>query len=199
LNIKGKTKDTIKARIDLMNMAIRKELHPIMDGDKVQILVACYTLNSDAKAALCKMFKELKSPNGYLSNISRCVKDNGKKNSCLKSYDHHVFIEQLLPFAIRGFLPKNVFEPLIVLSMFFQNLSAKNITQEELDILERQIPYTLCKLEMVFPPAFFDIMVHLVIHLAADCRSCTISMDVPNREVRYLFSKCFFILLEYIN
>ena len=171
LNIKGKTKDTIKARIDLMNMGIKKELHPIVDGDKVQIPVACYTLNSDAKATLCKMFEELNSPDGYLSNISRCVIDNGTKISCLRSHDyHHVFIEQLLPFAICGFLPKNVFEPLIQLCMFFWNLCVKNITQEELDILERQILYTLCKLEMVFPPIFFDIMVHLVINLAAEVK-----------------------------
>ena len=31
--------------------------------------------------------------------------------------------------------------------------------------IEAQIPITLCKLEKVFPP-FFDVMVHLPIHLA---------------------------------
>ena len=93
-----------------------------------------------------------------------------EKNSCLKSHDHHVFIEQLLPFAIWGFLPKNVYEPLIELSMFFPNLRAKSLTREELDILQRQIPYTLSKLEMVFPPTFFDIRVHLVIHLAVEAK-----------------------------
>ena len=98
------------------------------------------------------------------------MKDNGKKIYCLKGHDHHVFINQFLPFAIRGFLLKNVYEPLIELSMFFWNLREKSLTQEELDILQRQIPYTLRKLEMVFPPAFFDIMVHLVIHLAVEAK-----------------------------
>ena len=149
-------------------MGIRKELNPTVDGDEVQIPTVCYILSSDAKAALCKMFAELKSPDEYLPNISRCV--NRKKTSCLKSHDHHVFIEQLLPFAIWGFLPKNVYEPLIELSMFFRSLCAKGVTQEELDILQRQIPYTLSKLEMVFPPTFFDIMVHLVIHLAVEAK-----------------------------
>ena len=51
-------------------MGIRKESHPTVDGDKVKILIACYALNSDSKAALCKILKELKSPYGYLSNIS---------------------------------------------------------------------------------------------------------------------------------
>ncbi|KAL8151447.1 hypothetical protein V2J09_021255 [Rumex salicifolius] len=68
------------------------------------------------------MFSKIKSPDGYLSNISRCVKDNGKKISSMKSHDHHVFLEQLLPLATRGFLPKQVYEPLVELSSFFRNL-----------------------------------------------------------------------------
>uniref|UniRef100_A0A803MV00 DUF4218 domain-containing protein n=1 Tax=Chenopodium quinoa TaxID=63459 RepID=A0A803MV00_CHEQI len=108
LTVDGKSKDTTKARIDLMKMKVRSELHPILDGDKVRVPVACYSLSSSAKAAICDMFTKIKSPDGYLSNISRCVKDNGKKISCLKSHDHRVFIEQLLPLVTRGFLPKYI-------------------------------------------------------------------------------------------
>lgn len=125
MNINGKTKDTIKAQIHLMNMGIRDELHLSLDGDKVRIPVASYTLNSNAKAAICEMFAGIKFPDGYLSNISRCVKENGKKISCMKSHDHHVFIEQLLPLAARGFLPNNVYEPLVELSIFFSETFAQ--------------------------------------------------------------------------
>ena len=31
--------------------------------------------------------------------------------------------------------------------------------------LKRDIPHILCKLEKIFPPAFFEVMVHLVVHL----------------------------------
>ena len=54
-------------------MGIRKELNPTVDGDEVQIPTVRYILSSAAKAALCKMFAELKSPDEYLPNISRCV------------------------------------------------------------------------------------------------------------------------------
>uniref|UniRef100_A0A803NDN4 DUF4216 domain-containing protein n=1 Tax=Chenopodium quinoa TaxID=63459 RepID=A0A803NDN4_CHEQI len=74
LNIKGKTKDTIKARIDLMKMGIRNDLHPILEGDKVRVPVASYTLNSNAKAAICDMFASIKSPDGYMSNLSRYLR-----------------------------------------------------------------------------------------------------------------------------
>ncbi|KAL8160180.1 hypothetical protein V2J09_001717 [Rumex salicifolius] len=77
------------------------------------------------------MFSKIKSPDGYLSNISRCVKDNGKKTSSMKSHDHHVFLEQLLPLATRGFLPKQVYEPLVELSSFFRNLEHKMELQGE--------------------------------------------------------------------
>jgi hypothetical protein len=31
--------------------------------------------------------------------------------------------------------------------------------------LKGEIPLILCKLEKIFPPAFFDVMVHLCVHL----------------------------------
>ena len=31
--------------------------------------------------------------------------------------------------------------------------------------LKQDIPLILCKLEKIFPPAFFDVMVHLAVHL----------------------------------
>ena len=39
-----------------------------------------------------------------------------------------------------------------------------------LHLLEKTIVLTLCKLEKLFPPSFFDIMVHLPIHLANEAK-----------------------------
>ena len=36
--------------------------------------------------------------------------------------------------------------------------------------MEKQIALTLCKLEMIFPPSFFDIMVHLLVHLPEEAK-----------------------------
>lgn len=73
MNNKGKIKDTIKARMDLMQIRVRSELHPIVDGDKLRVSIACYSLSSIVKAVICDMFAKLKSPDGYLSNIYHCV------------------------------------------------------------------------------------------------------------------------------
>lgn len=42
----------------------------------------------------------------------------------MKSHDYHVFLQCLLPLIIRGYLPKEVREPLIELGVFFRELCA---------------------------------------------------------------------------
>ncbi|CAI0443875.1 unnamed protein product, partial [Linum tenue] len=36
--------------------------------------------------------------------------------------------------------------------------------------LEAQIALTLCQLERIFPLAFFDILIHLTVHLASEAK-----------------------------
>jgi len=38
--------------------------------------------------------------------------------------------------------------------------------------LENEAAIILCELEIYFPPAFFDIMVHLIIHLVREIKCC---------------------------
>ena len=40
----------------------------------------------------------------------------------------------------------------------------------DLEKLQEQIVFILCKLEKIFPLAFFDVMVHLAIHLPYEAR-----------------------------
>ncbi|XP_075659141.1 uncharacterized protein LOC142629026 [Castanea sativa] len=48
---------------------------------------------------------------------------------------------------------------------FFQDLCSRTLKRSELEKLEERIVLILCKLERFFPPAFFDVMVHLAVHL----------------------------------
>ena len=102
LNIEGKTKDNLNSRLDLQAMGIRKQLHPIEMGNKFILPTACYLLTVDEKKEFCKILKSIKVPDGYSSNISRCVQLNEKKVYGIKSHDCHVLMQQLLPLAIRG-------------------------------------------------------------------------------------------------
>ena len=170
LDIEGKTKDNLNARRDLKEMGIRKDLHPTQKDGKWFYSAACYTLSSEEKTKICKFLKSVKVPDGYSSNISRCVSVKECKINGLKSHDSHILLEQLLPMAMHGIVPNNVYDVITELNIFFRELCSKVLKKEALECLESQIVITLCKLERIFPPAFFDVMVHLTVHLATEAK-----------------------------
>ena len=110
LNVPGKTKDNNNSRLDLPALCFRIKLHIRNDG-KIPVLI--FRLSAEAKAALFKWVASyVKFSDGYVSNLSRCVDQQGQKFSGMKSHDCHVFMQRLLPFAFTELLPKNVHEAL---------------------------------------------------------------------------------------
>ncbi|XP_070041538.1 uncharacterized protein [Nicotiana tomentosiformis] len=73
-DMEGKTKDNLNARRDLKEMGIRKDLHPTQRDGKWCYPAACYSLSSDEKSKVCKFLKTIKVPDGYSSNLSRCIR-----------------------------------------------------------------------------------------------------------------------------
>ena len=113
LNIKGKTKDIFKARQDLEDMNIRKELHLIKRSDGKYVMPAtCYTLSKAERQGFCEFLKSVKFRDGYASNISRYASINDGKISGLKSHDCHVLYQRLLPIGIREYLKNEVSDAL---------------------------------------------------------------------------------------
>ncbi|XP_056847467.1 uncharacterized protein LOC130498122 [Raphanus sativus] len=163
LNVPGKTKDNKNSRLDLPALCSRIELHIRNDG---RIPVPIFRLSAEAKAALFKwVSSDVKFSDGYVSNLSRCVDHQGQKFSGMKSHDCHVFMQRLLPFAFAELLPKNVHEALAGIGAFFRDLSARTLTVDVIRQLDENIRILMCNLEKIFPPSFFDVMEHLVIHL----------------------------------
>jgi len=90
----------------------------------------------------------------------------------LKSHDCHVLMQQLLAMAIRDILPNKVRLAITRLSFFFNTICSKVVDPVKLDELENKVAIILYQLEMYFPPAFFDIMVHLIVHLIREIKCC---------------------------
>ncbi|KAI5313461.1 hypothetical protein L3X38_042637 [Prunus dulcis] len=73
LDIEGKTKDTIKARLDLERIGIRRGLWMNRDSDKARRDRAFFSMKPNDKKEFLKFVSSVKYLDGYASNITRCV------------------------------------------------------------------------------------------------------------------------------
>ena len=91
-----------------------------------------------------------------------------QKFSGMKSHDCYVMMTQIFPVAIRGIMDKHVRETIFGLCNFFDVISRKSITGKQISRVQEEIVVILCELEIYFPPTFFDIRVHLLVHIMDD-------------------------------
>ncbi|XP_024196087.1 uncharacterized protein LOC112199281 [Rosa chinensis] len=166
MDTEGKTKDSYKTRLDMEEMGIKSDLHPKCIDGVIKFRPAYYTFNIDERKGFCEFCSCTKLPDGMASNISNCVNIADSKIYGLKSHDCHIILQRLLPVALRGYLSKDVREVIIKLCLFFKELTSKTLRLDVLERLDKDIVVLLCKLELNFPPSFFNIMTHLPIHLA---------------------------------
>ncbi|XP_020269345.1 uncharacterized protein LOC109844641 [Asparagus officinalis] len=165
-----KSKDDLRARRDLAELNIRPELQAIDKGDgKFELPASCVTLLKDEVHNMCLFLKSVKTPDGYASNISANVHIEDRKILGLKTHDHHILLHQLLPVALRH-ADKELTMVVIEFCGFFKQLCSKVIDVREFEELEGRVANILCKIEILFPPSFFMVMVHLTIHLAYEAR-----------------------------
>ncbi|KAL9666810.1 hypothetical protein QQ045_001152 [Rhodiola kirilowii] len=68
--------------------------------------------------------------------------------------------------AKKGFFTKQDLGSCIRAMYFFRDICASALHTERMEHWQSNIVVTLCKLETIFPPSFFDSMEHLPIHLA---------------------------------
>jgi hypothetical protein len=100
LNIPGKSKDNVKARVDVEKLCDRKRLYmqaPTGHRKNWFKLHANFCLDSTQKKEAFKWLKYVVMfPDGYCSNISTGVNLSTGKVTRLKSHDYHLWIERLM-------------------------------------------------------------------------------------------------------
>ncbi|XP_057748109.1 uncharacterized protein LOC130967309 [Arachis stenosperma] len=165
LNDSDKSKDHLKARKDLQLMGIRRDLWPREDG---KYPTAIFSMSNSQKDVFLRTLKNVVFLDGHTSNISRCVDLHQRKLFGLKSHDNHTLMQHLLPIASRNVLPAPVLVVLADLSTFFRRLCSKSIDPQQLPLLQEHVVLTLCRMEAIFPPSFFTVMVHLTVHLVEE-------------------------------
>jgi len=90
----------------------------------------------------------------------------------LKSHNFHILMKRLLTMVIQDILPNKVRLAITRLCFFFNAICSKVLDPVKLDELENEAAIILCQLEMYFPPEFFEIMVHLIVHLVREIKCC---------------------------
>ncbi|KAJ0949660.1 hypothetical protein HanRHA438_Chr01g0041051 [Helianthus annuus] len=160
-----KSKDTHKARQDLEKMGIRENLWLTKNNNKVNQPHAPYSFTTDGREHFCEFIRGVRLPDGFGSNFKNKVLSNNSNITGLKSHDYHILMQRLLPIGVRAGVPTNVSTAITDLCTLFQKICARSLDVEDMYKQEKNVVNILCNLELVYPPAFFDIMVHLVLHL----------------------------------
>ncbi|XP_074265753.1 uncharacterized protein LOC141588197 [Silene latifolia] len=89
-----------------------------------------------------------------------------------RSFDRLVHGGKNVYLSLRGVLPNHVRGAITRLCYFFNAIFSKVVDSDTLSTLQRDIIITMCELEIFFPPSFFDIMQHLVVHLVREIKIC---------------------------
>jgi hypothetical protein len=98
-----------------------------------------YYLHKKQQQQVLSWMKELSFPNGYASNISRCVKEAQCKVLGMKSHDCHVFIQRLLPTVFRPYLLRPLWEALTELSIFVRDICTTNLNVQHMKLMYMNI------------------------------------------------------------
>ncbi|XP_010484854.1 PREDICTED: uncharacterized protein LOC104763136 [Camelina sativa] len=204
---RAKSKDGVKARKDLAEMGIRRNLHTQTRGKKIYLPPAAYWFSKDEKIRFCKRLAKFRGPDGYCANIANCVSLDPPVIIGLKSHDHHVLMQNLLPIALRGLLPKGPRVVITRLCNYFNRLCQRVIDPKKLITLVSEFVETMCQMERIFPPSLFDIMFHLPLHLGREARYMkTLKTYVKNfarteacMAEAYLAEECLAFCLEFLK
>ena len=166
--------DTIAVRKDMQECGVMEELHLVREGDSDQYLMphARYVLLPHEKRRVLETIKAVKVPSGHSANWDKLVNLEKGKLQFLKSHDWHVLLEEILPAAIRGSLAEGPRVAVIRLGHCFKMFCEKVIKVSELRTLQTYVAETFALLELHFPPAFWNVMEHLPLHLPRELYWC---------------------------
>ncbi|XP_013617615.1 PREDICTED: uncharacterized protein LOC106324140 [Brassica oleracea var. oleracea] len=143
-----KSKDGVKSRKNLEDMEIRNNLHVHLKGKRTYLPHAAYWLKKDEKKEnSARDLSLFRGPNGYSVNIASCVSVEPPTIGGLKSNDHHVLLQNLLPVALRGLLPDCPRIAVTRLCSFFNRLCQRVLDHENLISLETELIETMCQME----------------------------------------------------
>ena len=132
-----------------------------------------FSLTTLERKHLLDTLYELKVPTNYSSNLHRVVNYAIHELKQCKSHDWHV-IMQLIPLLFKHCFSefKELRKAIMQISLCFTLLCAKVVNMKHIVAAKATIVEATCVLEKYFPPSFFDISIHLMVHLCDEALMC---------------------------
>jgi len=94
MDVNRKTKDNIKARMDITLFCNCKNMELVFDGSQVAKPRASFALKKNPQLPVYQWLKSLCFPDGHASNISRLVNLEECRLYGIKSHDCHMFMQR---------------------------------------------------------------------------------------------------------
>ena len=165
-------KDSAESRQDMEELGIRRELwlRPRANRQAFMKPHAPYVFTEAEKKVFLEEVCAICTPTGYGSAFGKHLKKS--KFMGLKSHDYHSLIQQIIPVVSRTLLQPLQRTALIRLGKSLNRICARVVEKAELAALKIYVAETICFLEVCFPPAFFDVMEHALVHLVDELDIC---------------------------
>lgn len=165
-------KDTLECRRDLEECGVMRDLHlrAMPEGSTYLKPSAPYVLTPTERERFLQAVCDIRTPTGYASNFGKHIQHG--KFIGLKSHDFHCLLEQIIPVCARYLMHPFQRTTLIRLGKCFSRICAKVVDPHDLPGLKLFVTETVCLLEICMPPAFFDLMEHVLIHLVDELAMC---------------------------
>ncbi|GJZ00855.1 uncharacterized protein Tco_0518284 [Tanacetum coccineum] len=116
---------SLKNNLDVMHIeknALEALLNTLLQNDKSKD-----TIKARQDLETLRVRKELCKSDGDDNNITG-----------MKSHDCHIMMHRLLPYGVQRYLPKNIAEPIIELCLFFKQLCARTLMQQDMAKAKKQ-------------------------------------------------------------
>jgi hypothetical protein len=134
-----------------------------VDSQLVKLVVS-FVLSDHDKDTFIHTVMHIKTPIFYGTSLKKIItKDKYLKG--MKSHDFNVMMQNILPLCMLGLMSTCCKMSIVRLCCVFKKLCAKIVDPTQFGELKKEMEICLILLEKEFPPLFFDIMTHLLVHL----------------------------------
>ena len=98
-----KTKDGLKSRKDMVQLNVKRELHPVPEGNgKYTLPAASFNLALKERRVMCTFLRGVKVPTRFSANMKKLVSMKDLSITHCKAHDCHVILTVFLSIAIRA-------------------------------------------------------------------------------------------------